>query len=94
MILVVMRLLLVFDFIDHNNSEPLVSKHIELWVKNAFDEWSVFHGFNIQKFITDLFKTKRNVRELVNMIFSFVLQVKKKWQHVSYNKIHVYFLNS
>jgi len=47
-------------------------------VKNAFDEWSVFHGFGIQKFIKELFKMKRNVRDLVNMIFSFVLQVMKK----------------
>jgi hypothetical protein len=47
-------------------------------VKNAFDECSVFHGFDIQKFIKDLFKTKSNVRDLVNMIFSFVLQGAKK----------------
>jgi hypothetical protein len=57
-----------------------LNKHIELWVKNAFDEWFVFHGFDIQKFIKGLFKTKRNVWDLVNMIFSFVLQVmKKRW---------------
>ncbi len=55
-----------------------LNKHIELWVKNAFDEWSMFCGFGIQKFIKDLLKTKRNVRNLVNMIFSFVLQVMKK----------------
>jgi hypothetical protein len=55
-----------------------LNKHIELWVKNAFDEWSMFRGFGIQKFIKDLLKTKRNVRNLVNMIFSFVLQVMKK----------------
>jgi hypothetical protein len=79
MILVVMRLLLVLILLIITIVNLLfLNKHIELWVKNAFDEWYVFHGFDIQKFIRDLFKTIRNVRDLVNMIFSFVLQVTKK----------------
>jgi hypothetical protein len=82
MILVVMKLLLVLILLIITIVHHLfLNKHIKLWVKNAFDEWSMFHGFDIQKPLRICLKLKETitrVRDLVNVIFSFVLQVVKK----------------
>jgi hypothetical protein len=53
------------------------SKHVELWVRNVFDEWWVFRGFNIEKFIIDIFEDEDFVMNLVEMFFK-ILQVVKK----------------
>jgi len=55
-----------------------VNKHIELWVKNAFDEWRLFCGFDTSKIIVDLSENEGLIKDLVDMLFSFVLQVVKK----------------
>jgi hypothetical protein len=31
-----------------------INKHVELWVKDAFDEWKIFHGLDITRSIIDL----------------------------------------
>jgi hypothetical protein len=33
-----------------------VSKHIELWAMNVFNEWRSFCGFDTTKFVIDLFE--------------------------------------
>jgi hypothetical protein len=51
--------ILKFSFLEISNKEmenvnkkvQKVSKHTKLWVKNAFDEWKLFHGFNTMKSI-------------------------------------------
>jgi hypothetical protein len=92
MILVVMRLLLVLILLIITIVNVLfLNKHIEVWVKNAFDEWFVFYGFDIQKFIMDLFFFKKNVRNLVNMIFSFVLQVRKENDNMYHITRYMFF---
>jgi hypothetical protein len=53
------------------------SKHVELWARNVFDEWWVFHGFNIEKLIIDIFEDEDFVMNLVEML-CFFLQVVKK----------------
>ncbi len=52
------------------------SKHVELWARNVFDEWWVFHGFSIEKLIIDLFENEDFVMNLVEMFF--FLQVVRK----------------
>jgi hypothetical protein len=32
-----------------------MSKHIELWAMNVFNEWRLFHGFDTIKSIIDMF---------------------------------------
>jgi hypothetical protein len=54
-----------------------VNKHTKLWVKNAFDEWRLFCGFDTLKFIVDVFKDEGLIKDLVD-IFYFLLQVAKK----------------
>ncbi len=49
------------------------SKHVELWVKNAFDDWRQFHGFDMTKLIVDLYKNEGSIKNLVDMLFTFVL---------------------
>jgi hypothetical protein len=59
-------------------SYPKYFKHVELWTKNAFDEWRVFHGFNTSKSIVGLSKDESLMKNLVNMLSYFVLQVREK----------------
>lgn len=35
------------------------SKHIELWARNALDEWRMSHGFDIGKFIVNLLESEK-----------------------------------
>ncbi len=63
---------------DVNQKHWKVSKHCELWAKNTFDEWWVFQSFNTQKSIIDLFENEESIKDLVDVLFSFVLQVAKK----------------
>jgi hypothetical protein len=54
-------------YLDENELENMnkegwkVNKHVELWVKNAFDQWKVLHGFNTKKSIIDLSKDESYV---------------------------------
>ncbi len=55
-----------------------MGKYIELWMKNVFDEWKLFYGFDITKFIVNLFEDEGLIKILVYMLSSFVLQITKK----------------
>jgi len=55
-----------------------VSKHIKLWAMNAFNEWRLIHGFDMAKSISNLFEYEGLIKDLVDMLSSFVLQVAKK----------------
>jgi len=61
-----------------NKGGQRVSKHVELWAKNVFDEWKLFDGFNTTKFIVDLSEDEGSIKDLVDMLSSFILQVAKK----------------
>jgi hypothetical protein len=47
-------------------------------VKNDFNEWKIFHGFDTTKFIANILKNDFFVKDLVDMLSAFVLQVAKK----------------
>jgi len=40
---------------------------------NAFDKWKQLRGFDMTKLIADLFKDKGSVKNLVDMLSTFVL---------------------
>lgn len=61
-----------------NKDGRKINKHVELWTKNAFDEWKVFCGFNISKSIVDLLKDESLMKDLVDMLSSLILQFAKK----------------
>lgn len=52
------------------------SRNIEIWAANAFDEWRRCHGLSIKESIGDLSK-KEDIRDFVNVLLKFVLQVRK-----------------
>ncbi len=37
------------------------NNHVEIWVKNAFDEWQWFRGYETNMSIVDLLKKEKNV---------------------------------
>jgi hypothetical protein len=47
-------------------------------VKNAFDEWRVFCDFDTTRLIANLSKNESFVKNLLDMLSSFFLQVPKK----------------
>jgi hypothetical protein len=52
----------------------------KLWVINAFNEWRVLRGLDTTKSIANLLKYEYFVKDLVDMISFFILQVaKKQW---------------
>jgi hypothetical protein len=57
----------IFFYLDENKLENMnkegwkLNKHVELWVKNAFDQWKVFHGFDTKKSIINLSKDESYV---------------------------------
>jgi len=55
-----------------------VSKYAKLWMKNVFDEWKLFCGFDTMNFIANLSEVEGLIKNLVDMLSSFVLQVTKK----------------
>jgi len=55
-----------------------VNKHTKLRAKNAFDEWRIFCGFDTIRLIVDLLEDESFVKNLMDMLSSFVLQVAKK----------------
>jgi hypothetical protein len=54
------------------------SKHIESWAKNAFNEWTIFCGFNMKKSSVDLSNLENFVMDIVDMLSCFVVLVAKK----------------
>ncbi len=58
-----------------NKGGRRVNKHVELWVKNVFDEWRVFCGFDTKKSIIDLLEDESSIKD---MLSSFILRVAKK----------------
>jgi hypothetical protein len=53
-----------------------VSKHIKLWAMNVFNEWRSFRGFDTTKFVIDLLEDESLVKDLGDMLSSFVLYVE------------------
>jgi len=41
------------------------------------NEWKVFHGYDIEKSIEDIFEDEDFVKDLINMLSFFILQVAK-----------------
>ncbi len=57
-----------------NKGGQRVNKHIELWAKNAFDEWRPLCGFDITRsLIIDLSENESFVKNIVDMLSSFAL---------------------
>jgi hypothetical protein len=56
-----------------NKGGRRASKHVELWVKNAFDEHRLFCGFNATKSIVDIFEDESSIKNLMKMSSTFVL---------------------
>lgn len=54
-----------------------MNKYVEPWAKNAFNEWGIFCGFGMKKFIINLFEDEGFVNQIVDVSY-FVLQVVKK----------------
>jgi hypothetical protein len=50
----------------------------KLWAINAFNEWKVLRGLDTTRSIAYLLKDEYFVKDLVDMISSFILQVAKK----------------
>jgi hypothetical protein len=50
-----------------------VNKHIKLWAMNMFDEWRLLRDFDTRKSIVDMFKDEGSIKDLVDMLSSFVL---------------------
>ncbi len=55
-----------------------MNKHVELWAMSVFNEWKPFHGFDTTRFITNLSKDEGLIKDLEDMLSSFVLCVEKK----------------
>jgi hypothetical protein len=55
-----------------------MSKHVEVWAMNVFNEWRSFCGFDIMKFIIDLLEYEGSIKDLEDMLSSFVLYLAKK----------------
>jgi hypothetical protein len=47
-------------------------------MKNSFDEWKVFHGFDTSKSIVDLSKDQSLMKNLVDMLSFFFVSWRKK----------------
>jgi hypothetical protein len=54
------------------------NKYIEIWAKNAFDEWRWFCEYETNMLIADLSKKEESIKGLVDMLCLFVPQVAKK----------------
>jgi len=45
---------------------------------NVFNEWRSFCGFDTTKFVTNLFENEGSIKDLEDMLSSFVLYVEEK----------------
>ncbi len=69
-----------------------VSKHAELWVKNVFDEWRVFCGYDKEKSIEGFSEDKDSIKDFVDMLsFFYFTSCKERWQPISSNQVQVSF---
>ncbi len=66
-----------FELNNVNKGGRITSKHTEFWAKKLFDDWQQFQGYDIQKFIINLFKSEKTTKDLIDMLCLFVLQVAK-----------------
>ncbi len=55
-----------------------MSKHVELWAMSVFNEWRPFRGFDTTRFIINLFEDEGSIKDLEDMLSSFVLCIEKK----------------
>jgi hypothetical protein len=55
-----------------------MSKHVELWAMNVFNEWRLFCGFDTTKFIIDLLEDEGSIKDLEDMMSYFVLYIEEK----------------
>jgi len=55
-----------------------MSKHIELWAMNVFNEWRSFRGFDTMKFVTNLLEEEGSIKDLEDMLSSFILYIVEK----------------
>jgi hypothetical protein len=53
-------------------------KHAKLWPKNAFDDCQKYQSYDTKKSITNLFKNKHLIKDLVETLSLFVFQIAKK----------------
>jgi hypothetical protein len=58
-----------------NKGGRRINKHVELWAKNAFDEWKVLRSFDTRRSIVDLSKKESSIKNMVDMLSSFILQI-------------------
>jgi hypothetical protein len=68
----------LIELIVKSHGGQRVSKHANLWAKNVFDKWRIFHGVDTNKLIVNILEDKSSIKNLVDMLFSFVLQVAKQ----------------
>jgi hypothetical protein len=61
-----------------NKGRHRANRHVELWVKYVFNELRKIQGYDIQKFIANLFKSEHIVVGLVDML-SLFFKTQKKW---------------
>jgi hypothetical protein len=47
-------------------------------VKNDFNEWKIFHGFDTTKFITNILKNDFFVKDLVDMLSALFCKLQKQ----------------
>ncbi len=66
------------DFENMNKGNHKASKHVKMWINNAFNECKNLWGFNTDKFIINLLDNVNSIKELVEMLALFILQVEKK----------------
>jgi hypothetical protein len=77
--------------IEHfNQGVCRASNHTKLWMKDAFDEWRLFRGFN-QKIIIIVSKSEHTIKDLVEM-----LSIHINMNHMAENQrlnFHVFWSN-
>jgi hypothetical protein len=89
-----MYLILKLHFLDMDEKEienvnkgwHWTSKHVDLWAKNVFDEWQVFHAFSIEKLIINFFENE----SCGHVVMFCFISCKKRWYLISTNKVSFY----
>jgi hypothetical protein len=55
-----------------------MSKHIEFWAMNVFNEWRSFCGFDTMKYVIDFLEDEGSMKDLEDMLSSFVLYIEEQ----------------
>jgi hypothetical protein len=83
--------------IDDNEMENVnkrgwrVRMHAKLWVKNVFDEWRLFCGYDKENSIEDVFENKDFIKDFIDMLcFFYFASCKERWQLISSNQVQVF----